>query len=558
MAPSGSGDGARILANDQLEEARAKLQARCDADQQDIDAWLQLADISGQVGSYQIAERCARHVLALHPNHLAATYLLALSLGHQDKNAEAIECYQKVLAVHPDFTEASINLADLFLRDRQPEHAELVCERALTLQPDHPQLLARLGSTLLCIGRPQEALALLECASSRQPEDPLILGDLGVAYHRLGRYDDALEVITRALSHDNNLAREHYNLGVVHSDLGNTAAAIRSYEAALLIDPTNNDAMCNLSHAELAQGKFAQGWAHHIGRPSRVLPAPASSLRPGDLDGSRVLLMREQGLGDELFFLRFAPQIRRRAAHLACIASKKIAGILDRTGVVDQVVPATESLDDYDHVYSVADAPLLVGMSSMQQIPPPVPLPLLESRVSAVDTMLASVGPPPYIGVTWRAGTQPDTMAGSALPLRRALDKRIPPELLGMLLNAFRGTVLILQRNPDRKEIDAFESALERKAHELSHLNEALEDMLILLDRVNEYVCVSNTNVHLRVGRGKPARVLLPYPPDWRWLRIAEEAVWFPGCQTYPQKEDGNWTNSLSRLASDLNLSGCR
>ena len=149
-------------------------------------------------------------------------------------------------------------------------------------------------------------------------------------------------------------------------------------------------------------------------------------------------------------------------------------------------------------------------MERIDQIPPPLPLiPLPEWR-EKIRRRLSEAGPPPYLGVTWRAGTPRDELS---------LYKEAPQQRLAQLLRECPATILVLQRKPEPGEIEAFSRMLGRPAHDLSTLNEDLEQILALLSLIDEYVGVSNTNMHLRAGAGKTARVLVPAPPSgagWR------------------------------------------
>ena len=91
-----------------------------------------------------------------------------------------------------------------------------------------------------------------------------------------------------------------------------------------------------------------------------------------------------------------------------------------------------------------------------------------------------------------------------------------------------------------------------RKAHDLTALNDDLEDMLAALSLLDEYVAVSNTNVHLRAGAGRTSRVLVPNPPEWRWMAAGDESPWFPGCRVYRQKLSGDWEEAFAALTGDL------
>ena len=69
---------------------------------------------------------------------------------------------------------------------------------------------------------------------------------------------------------------------------------------------------------------------------------------------------------------------------------------------------------------------------------------------------------------------------------------------------------------------------------------------------IDDYVCVSNTNVHLRAAQGRICRVLVPNPSPFRWMGSGDESPWFPGTRVYRQGADGDWSAALAALAHDL------
>jgi len=76
--------------------------------------------------------------------------------------------------------------------------------------------------------------------------------------------------------------------------------------------------------------------------------------------------------------------------------------------------------------------------------------------------------------------------------------------------------------------------------------------MLALLALLDDYIAISNTNVHLRAATGRPARALVPRPSEWRWMYTGRESPWFPGFTVCRQGIDGDWNETLSRLTQDL------
>jgi hypothetical protein len=174
----------------------------------------------------------------------------------------------------------------------------------------------------------------------------------------------------------------------------------------------------------------------------------------------------------------------------------------------------------------------------------------LAERLAEMRERLSTFGPPPYIGVTWRGGIAPNKQREGAWRLYKKVDLSV----IAGALQGVGGTVIALQHNPMRGEIDALSAALRRPVHDATALNDDLEGMLALLALLDEYVGVSNTNMHLRAAVGKTARVLVPVPAEWRWMRCGKSSPWFPGFGIYRQSLQGNWIDAYTALNHDLHM----
>jgi hypothetical protein len=265
-----------------------------------------------------------------------------------------------------------------------------------------------------------------------------------------------------------------------------------------------------------------------------------------------VVLLPEQGLGDQLFFLRFAAPLRERGAKLIFACSAKMARLLGAAPGLDEVIEgeSSELPESPDAlVASVADLPRLLENDAA---PPPFRIAVAPQKLAAVTERLTSLGPPPYLGLTWRAGTQRQGKSEFAAVGVAALYKEIDIAALGQAARHWPGTLLVLQRLPASGEVASLSRAAGRQAHDLSDLNEHLDDMAAVLALIEEYAGVSNTNMHIRAGVGKAARVLVPFPPEYRWMHSGDASPWFPGFRVYRQPSSLDWTQSLRELSADL------
>jgi hypothetical protein len=264
--------------------------------------------------------------------------------------------------------------------------------------------------------------------------------------------------------------------------------------------------------------------------------------------------LNEQGLGDQLFLLRWLPAIKSCGAIVSYRPEPKLENIIRRISSFDQLVSPAEVLPPADFYAMLGDLPYFVchGLradSASELVPSSLQLAPLPENLAAIKEQLFSLGPPPYIGLTWRGGTPPEEQKAV---MSWMLYKEIPIEQLASSLQSVNGTLIALQRKPGNGEIDRLSDLLQRPLHDFSSANENLEDMLALLALIDDYIGVSNTNMHLRVAVGKTARVLVPCPPEWRWMARGNESPWFPGFAVYRQEIDGDWSEALARLSGDL------
>lgn len=473
------------LMNGRLEEARRSCRKVLEQDPDQPQSLLLLAEIYRRMGDEKGAAKADARVLDRQPGwtpaHLAST--VGALYEEFDRPTEATERYRRALELDPRLGEA----LDGLVRLRRFAEVERFCRESM----------------------------------ARFPGESLYPEKLGAALGFLGRYEEAVEAYGAALERAATLeAKQRAGF----------------YKAGSL----------------LALGRYAEGWASFGSRPARADlrtahpeivedPAALASLtRP-----AHIRIHLEQGLGDEIFFLRFAPLLRARGHRLSLKADAKS---------YDKLTPLLSALPQlFDAASDRADAAICSGdlaLASGQAHAPPLALPVDEPRRERLKGELEKeLGPPPYIGVTWRAGVLPDEPKPQGL----YLVKEVPPEHLAKAIAPCDARVVILQRRPTADDVQQFERGLGRKARDLSRVNDDLRDALALLSLLDEYVGVSNTNTHLRAGLpGRPARVLLGMPSEWRWGLQGASSPWFPGFTLYRRRYDEDWSAALRELRQDL------
>ena len=493
-------------------------------------------DAEGAVARYRAA-------LALAPRFVKALSNLGAALSGLGRFAAAEAPLRLALQEDPQHGPATINLGQVLLAQGRAEEAVELLRRAVELSPGDLMAWNNLGAALMRAERPADAREALEQALARDPANPTAWSNLGGVHHRLGRYGDAANAFRKALDHGAAAAETLTHLGEALRGMGRYAEALECHARSLTLKPDLADAHFNRALLLLGEGCFAEGWAEYRARPSarafraRQNVAEAPRL-PAALAGKSVMIAPNQGFGDELFFLRFAPALKARGAKVLYRAGSKIASLARQMAALDRVTEGgTDAPADYTLL--VDDLPDALGEAGT---PPPVALTPDAQKLAALRGRLAALGPAPYLGVTWRGG----------IDKNGSLFKEAPRAEVARIAGVWPGTVLVLQRVPLAGEIAAFAQEAGRAVHDLTALNDDLEDMLALLSLLDEYIAVSNTNVHLRQSLALPSRLLVPMPADWRWMHAGAESPWFPGSRIYRQSADGSWREALSGLAEDL------
>ena len=500
-------------------------------------------------GDYAHAEQRFKQVIAANPKHLDALIEFGNTLLAQKKHTEAIECYQALLREHNNHPGALNNLAALYEDTEQLDLAEHYYRHALTANPNDTDATANLGRLLCNQGRLAEAEPICQRGIALAPNSVNAHINLAYCFYLARDYQRAEPCYQRVLDIDPNNSRANYNLGNICVKTGQFAKSIRYFERALELAPDHKDAAFNLGISHLTMGNYAEGFHYYFQRPRIVVErdtlSPFSPTMP--LAGKHILLTKAQGIGDEIFYLRFAPLLAAKGAILSYRPDPKITSFVHDTPCISTVLDL-EQIAATDYTFAIDDLPLLLQIRDASEIPPPLPLNAQPSLVDAWRATLADIGPPPYIAVTWRAGTVAKSLQQSFNQLYKAIDIAH----LGASLRDTRATILVLQRHPAAGEIDAFSQALGRTAYDLSHVNDNLDDMLALLDVIDDYVGVSNTNMHLRAGLAKPAHILVPHPADWRWLLSGEISPWFPHFKVYREIYGNGWEEPLCKLRHTL------
>lgn len=537
-----------------------------------------------KAGDLERAEQAASHALALEPEHpqllnllglvklaqhefAAAESLFARAIGRVRRAAEfhsnrgialkslgrgtdAVASFRRAAQLAPNHPDVLFNLGGALFAEGLHEDASAALRKVVALAPDHVGAKVKLGDTLLKRGRFEDARREYEGARALDPGSLDALVALAFVRYRLGDHAGAEALYLRALEAGRAEVTVLTTLGVLANLRGDREAAERRQREAIAEDPRIALPHLCLATLLLLTGRFDEGWQEYQHRPARLacgISADSTERFSSLAPGSAVVLRGEQGLGDQVFFLRWLPALRQRGLKPRLQLEPRLAPLLARSPDMSPEERDVSAREVPAAVVAVGDLPAV--LSGSDRTPSSIRLTACPHALDAMRARLKELGPPPYIGVAWRAGTPLEAQGAVAA----SLSKAVPIETLAGALAGATATVVSIQRNPEAGEADALARRARLPVHDLSGANGDLEDMLALMALLDQYVGVSSTNVHLRHAVGRQSKVLVPNPPEWRW-GVEGESPWFPGTAVYRELAARGWGESAARLRRDLGL----
>ena len=416
--------------------------------------------------------------------------------------------------------------------------------------PALPDAYNNLAVLLKAANRLPAAIACLKRALLYAPNASALYSNLGNMLWIALEFDEAMAALQRALALDPNRHETYHNLGLLQFSLGNYQAAVDCYDRALAIKVDARVVRWDRALALLAGGDLIRGFAAYeerfdvgtaISGFDRKLQAVRTLKLPlwngQDLTGKTLFVYAEQGFGDTLQFCRFVPHVARRGARVVFDCQPELLRLFKELPGVAVLRAEGGKLPAADFHTPLLSLPHRLGVALgtiPAQVPYlPLPAPTQETQLQRPPgTRLA-------VGICWAGRAEHTNDHNRSLALEHFLAFC---DLPGIALYS-------LQKGPRAEDIAALNAtALVRDlAPQIADFADTARYILQL-----DLVITADTAIaHLAGALGRPAMVLLPYTPDWRWLGQREDTPWYPTLRLVRQPAPRDW-KSVVRRAHDM------
>jgi tetratricopeptide (TPR) repeat protein len=533
-----------------------------------------------RAGKLREAEKIYGRIVKAAPDYFDALHIYGSLKAQSGQMGEALRLINAALKINPRSAEALVNLSNVMHALKRDQEALDCLDKALSIKPDDPLALANRGSALLSLNRPADALATFEALLRLDPRNGDALMNRGVAKANLARQEEALADFDAALTltpgHPNILynrgntllaldrpvealadfdralgampehPRAWNNRGRALQQLNRYAEAVQCFDRSLALKKGDADAQSNRALSLLTLGDLHEGFKAYEARWKRTGMADTRRgynkplwLGEFPLGNKTILLTAEQGLGDTIQFARYAPVLARNGTKVALEVQPELKALLSGINGVSVCVARGEPLPPYDLHIPLGSLPLALRTDATNI---PADIPYLQADTALIEKWKEKLGALPGKRVAFAWAGQ----ANHANDRNRSIDLKLLKPLLALEGISF----VSIQR-----ELRGDDSALLASYANITHVGGNLNDMAdtaAVLAMSDLVISVDTSVVHLAGAMARPAWVMLPFAPDWRWGLTNESSAWYPQVRLFRQPSLGDWPSAMAHLRAAL------
>jgi len=472
-------------------------------------------------------------------------------LGHLGRHSEALDEYSRALELRPDYPEALNNRGVSLEALGRPEEAEQAYRRALVLRPGYGEAWTNLGNTLRGLGHAEAALAACKQGLALRPDDAAALTNLGHVLRDLGHLEMSEAALRRALAMRPTDSAAYNALAITLQAQNRPHEALAVLDLALGLDSHDPETHHHRAMLLLRLGRMAEGWESY---EWRFLTKQAGGHHPqfagrtpwrGEmLDGRTIFLVPEQGLGDTIQFVRYAPMVAARGGRVVMGVQQPLARLLAGMPGIDALVGIGKALPAYDLHCPLLSLPRVFG-TTLDSVPACVPYLHADPQAArGWAARLDAAGVGLRVGVAW---------AGNRHHLGDR-QRSLPIAALAPLWRVPGVRWFSLQVGDNAADLAAI-PAEQRPSGGIEDLAPSLTDLAetaALVAGLDLVISADTSVAHLAGAMGWPVWLLLPATPDWRWLTTGDHSPWYPTMRLFRQDASRAWGPVIDRVAVAL------
>ena len=496
---------------------------------------------------------------------------LALEAHAAGRPAEAMDHLRRLDAVSAQEPKALQLWAMLLPPERRAE-ALAMLEQAVRIAPGQAQAHFNLAVRLQSFEQLDRAVLHYQQCLSLDPKHTGALNNLSDLYRRRGRSAEGWRLGQRYLMSGGQPAGVALRLAKLALDSRDLDNAQVWFDAAVAAKPGDPQTLWEDAMLSLLRGDWRRGWsgyqarlAYHGPRDLGIYPHTAPAWTGQAVAGRRLLLHREQGLGDMIMFASAVPGLIAEGAEVHLAVPPALVRLFAESFPAARVwssitaigAPAQPPQPYLDAIGPIdLQAPMgSLGALRMSDGPPsptayitasPADVAMWADRLEALAPANAGERRIGLVIGAGRPGYSDDGMTNS----RR---KSIPADLVGALKAVPQARWFALH---DRTSAAMLADIPDLPFVDLSPWLTDLADTAAAIACLDLVVTVDTAVAHLAGAMGKPVLLLLWFAADWRWGLGPVDSAFYRDVAILRQASAGDWAGVVQAAVSTLSRRG--
>jgi hypothetical protein len=360
------------------------------------------------------------------------------------------------------------------------------------------------------------------------------------------RPDQALKCYMLAMCHDPNSAAAFNNYGNVMRECGQPRRGIPFLEYATVADPNNITARFNLAVSYLIQGDYARGWPAYEARwqyehLAGSLPQHSQPRWTGqDLKDKTILVIGEQGHGDNIQFCRFLFNLHAAGARVLFQTTEGLIPLLGTSPIISWIGRYTDQPPEFDYWVPIMSIPGALGVT-LENLPPQVQYINAHSDKHAAWLKLLGAKKRMRVGFSWSGRRDAWLNQHKGMPFETMFE--------------------LVRNNPQYEWINLQVDATEEESAAMAAVGvtlypgsvESFADTAALIACLDVVISVDTAITHLAGAMGRPTWLMLQwFATDWRWMLDRDSSPWYSTVRIFRQPQMGDWTTVTKKIEQYL------
>ena len=463
----------------------------------------------------------------------------------------AIKYFRLASKFNPTSADIFFNLGNAYKLLGKWENSKSAYLTAIKHNVGHWQALNNLGNVFVETEEIDKAKKCFLKSVKLNPSNSETYVTLGLIQFKKQDFISAEKSFGKALQLNPESIDGLIGLGQVNHELGLFKDALELFRKASFIDKSNQISKYNESQILLKELNFIEGWQKYDSRwkikPLSKIKWPIQNITlwKGQKN-SNVILWREQGVGDDIFFSALLHEALKNSDSLSVYVNSRLLSLFQRSMPEITFVTLEEAIkqkENYQYQLPLGSLPKIFRNSYNDFSKTRKGYLKTDRKRTLALRKELGINKKKVIGISWKSFNS-----------NNAIKKNLELKSIMNILSKENAFILNLQYGDVHEEISKFNQNNSVKVHTCHSVNnkDDLDGLASLIDLCDLIVSTSNITIHLSGALNKKTWVLLPYVTEFWWFLDRSDSPWYPSLKLYRQKSVGSWTEPLSELEHDF------